>query len=95
VFSAQMQREMTNNNPNKTNYLIRLRARKNQQLTLKAQEQAIETRRGQLLQQYLLEMIEKKSLDYSVDHIQSAEWSSYDEWEEKYWNDPEYQKAFY
>ena len=77
-------------------YLMTLQnTRKNQQLTLKAQEQALETRRGQLIQQYLLEMIEKKSLDYSVDHILYAEWSSYDEWEEKYWNNPEYQKAFY
>jgi hypothetical protein len=28
MFSSQIQREMTNNNPNKTNYLIRLRALK-------------------------------------------------------------------
>ena len=77
-------------------YIMTLQnTRKNQQLTLKAQELTLDTRRGQLILQYILESIEKIALDYTVDHITHAEWSSYEEWEEKYWNDPEYQKAFY
>jgi hypothetical protein len=69
-------------------------ANKTRELQLKAQENSLKARQGQLIQTYILETIEKKSLDYQVDHLLSAYWSSFEEWVEKYWKDPEYQKAF-
>jgi hypothetical protein len=69
--------------------------RRNQELTLKAQQQSHDTRRGQYILDSLLFASSKEALDHQVDHIFTAKWSSYDEWEDKYWKDPEYQKAFY
>ncbi len=60
-------------------------ANKTRELQLKAQNLTLETRQGQLLSTFLTSMISKEALDFHVDHILAAKWSSYDEWEKKYW----------
>lgn len=63
------------------------------QNTRKSQQMTLETRQGQLLLQYLDKVVSKLGLE-STRILQVANWSSYEEWLEKVWNDPEYQIAF-
>jgi len=59
----------------------------------KNQRQAILTRQGQFLWQMIGYSSSKEGYDsYTI--VGEAEWSSYEEWAEKYGNDPEYFRAF-
>ncbi len=64
-----------------------------QELTRKAQEQALETRQAQLFNQLTDKFSSKEGLDY-LRVLGEANWSSYEEWLEMIRNDVEYIDAY-
>jgi hypothetical protein len=74
-------------------YISTLRnSNKMRELSLKAQEQALETRQAQLFMQIYNKATSKEGID-SVQLLMEANWSSHEEWLEKYRNNPVYYNA--
>jgi len=77
-----------------TYYVLTVRnAQRTRELTLMAQEQAVETRQAQLFWQLTDKFTSKDGLDH-MRVLGEATWSSYEEWLEKYQNDVEYSNAY-
>ena len=76
------------NNANKTREL-QLKA---QELALKNQELQLETRQAQLFMQMFSKASSKEGIESSK-ILSNANWTSHEEWLEKYQNDPEYAHA--
>ena len=67
--------------------------RRNQELTLKAQEQALETRQAQIFRNTIDKAYSKEGLDH-LRVLNNATWSSYEEWLELRRDDSEYYTAY-
>lgn len=59
----------------------------------KSQQSTLETRQAQLFMQLYNKVVSQEGID-NLGLLVRAEWSSYEEWVEKYQNDEEYAKAF-
>ncbi len=76
-------------------YTLTLRyTRRNQELTLKAQEQALETRQAQIFRNTIDKAFSKEGLDH-FRVLRNATWSSYEEWLELRRDDSEYDTAYF
>jgi len=67
--------------------------RRNQELTLKAQQQQLETRQAQLFMQLFNKITSLEGIE-QVRIIRSAKWPTHEEWLEIYLKDDKYRNAF-